>query len=88
MNPNLPNQVYEEGQAKFAAIKTDYERQIAAKDERIAALEDAGNVLLATIDAHETQSIDCDRSRQTSCDCLDRAVDKLRAALASGKEAK
>ena len=61
---------------------------LGVKDDRIAALtaerdrlRDALSGIVATIESHDFDPLDCDNSGEVHCNCLDRAMDKARAAL-------
>jgi uncharacterized coiled-coil DUF342 family protein len=41
--------------------------------------------LLSVIDAHEIDTLDCDRTENKYCDCLQRQIDKVRTALDPAK---
>lgn len=41
--------------------------------------------LIDTLNAHEVDSLDCDRSGVTHCDCLTKAIDRLAAAIKESK---
>jgi hypothetical protein len=51
-------------------------------DAMICAVRD----LLKVIDAHEIDTIDCDRRGDVHCDCLTRAKAKVEGAIAQLKE--
>jgi hypothetical protein len=44
--------------------------------------------LLAVLDAHETESFQCDRKEATYCDCLTRSKMAAKAALAAAESGK
>jgi len=46
-----------------------------------AAFVDAVRMHLSTLDAHDIESLDCDRRGEKYCDCLSKSIDKLRSAL-------
>ncbi len=41
----------------------------------------AAQDILAILDAHEVDTLDCDRRGDIHCDCLDKAKEKLENAL-------
>jgi len=59
------------------ALRNDLARERSRAD--VLAAEVRG--LLAVIDAHEIDTLDCDRTDNKYCDCLQRQMDKIRAAL-------
>lgn len=50
------------------------------KADDMRKLEIATRHLIEVIEAHEVQTLDCDRSGRTYCDCLERAVKKAKSA--------
>jgi hypothetical protein len=46
-------------------------------------LSNAVRELLSVIDAHDMDTLDCDRSGRRCCDCLERARKKVEALLAA-----
>ena len=57
-------------------------RLIAAAPELLEALES----LVATIAAHDIESLSCDRDGEKYCDCLRGAANNARAAIAKATE--
>ena len=47
----------------------------------VKRLREALTDLVGTLDAHETESLDCDRRGETYCDCLAKSKTKARAIL-------
>ena len=70
--------------------------EVAKLKEKLRAANASADVLaaevrglLAVIDAHDIDTLDCDRTDNKYCDCLRRQLDKARHALVAamfGKE--
>jgi hypothetical protein len=48
-------------------------------------IQEEAERLLAVYDAHEMESLDCDRSGEYYCDCFHKAVEKFRLSV-TGKD--
>ena len=59
--------------------------EAATERERCGVLEREVRGLLAVIDAHDIDTLDCDRTDNKYCDCLRRQIDKVRHALDAAK---
>jgi chromosome segregation ATPase len=69
--------------ARQALNDTDMELAKAMSRAEVLAAEVRG--LLAVIDAHDMDTMDCDRTGDKYCDCLRRQMDKIRTALDAAK---
>jgi len=57
----------------------DMQQDLAAAEQRYAALVEAVSGLLATLDVHDIECLDCDGKDERYCGCLSRHVDLLKA---------
>lgn len=62
------------------------EHEMRRRAAAYAALVEALTHLLGVIDAHELESLDCDRSADKYCDCLELAVKQSQDALEKAGE--
>lgn len=86
----IADEVWENGKTALQSVKdlrTRAETAETAEKERdeararVKGLEDATRHLISVIEAHETESLQCDGRAEPWCDCLSRATTKARQAL-------
>jgi hypothetical protein len=53
--------------------------------QQLVGLAAAVRELLAVLDAHEIDTLDCDRAGVVHCDCLERARVKVESMMPNGK---
>jgi hypothetical protein len=57
------------------------EAEVSELRSLVGRLTEGAWGLLAVLDAHEVESLDCDRRGDHTCECLTNAANRLRAAL-------
>ena len=60
-------------------------RQVRESQDREKKLANVGLMLVETIEAHEIESLSCDRDGETYCECVRKQAQKFKAALAPQK---
>jgi hypothetical protein len=62
------------------------ERYCNRLEARLREAMELMTTLVGVVDAHDIDSLSCDRDGEECCDCLSRAVGNIQAFLASHKE--
>lgn len=76
---------WHQSQPTMAEIVAELLRQLRESQEREKNLANAGLMLVETIEAHEIESLSCDRDGETYCECVRKQAQKFKAALAPQK---